>query len=101
MAKTRTTINISKDLLRKTREKEINISSFVDIELKRIITLIEGKTYSISKPKETITDSIQLQAHFPTAKANNSNGNTPEDSGLWGSLVSLWLREQEKNSKNT
>jgi len=93
MAKTRTTITISKDLLKNAREREINISSFVDIELRRYIALLEGKTYHISKPKETITGSIQPQADFPKAKANNSNGNTPEDSGLWGSLVSLWLRE--------
>jgi len=36
-------ITISKDLLKKAREKEINISSFVDIELRRYLALIEGK----------------------------------------------------------
>ncbi|MCK4830174.1 type II toxin-antitoxin system CcdA family antitoxin, partial [bacterium] len=34
-------ITISKDLLKKAREKEINISSFVDIELRRYLALIE------------------------------------------------------------
>ena len=43
MPKTRTTITISKDLLKKAREKEINISSFVDIELRRYLALIEGR----------------------------------------------------------
>jgi len=93
MTKIRTTITINKDLLKKAKQYDISISSFLDIELRRYIALIEGKTYSISKPKETITDSIQPQAHFLKGKANNSNSNIPEDSGLWGSLVSLWLRE--------
>ena len=44
MPKIRTTITISKDLLKKAREKEINISSFVDIELRRYLALIEGNT---------------------------------------------------------
>ena len=42
MTKTRTTITISKDLLKKAREMEINISSFVDIELRRYIALISS-----------------------------------------------------------
>ena len=46
MTKTRTTITISKDLLKQAREKEINISSFVDIELRRYLALIEGKQCS-------------------------------------------------------
>ena len=50
MAKTRTTITISKDLLKKAREKEINISSFVDIELRRYLALIEG---GVSNKKES------------------------------------------------
>ena len=48
MPKTRTTITISKDLLKKARENEVNISSFVDIELRRFIALIEGKTINDS-----------------------------------------------------
>ena len=43
MTKVRTTITISKDVLKKAREKEINISSFVDIELRRYLALLEGK----------------------------------------------------------
>jgi post-segregation antitoxin (ccd killing protein) len=46
MPKTRTTITISKDLLKKAREKEVNISSFVDIELRRYLALTEGKIHS-------------------------------------------------------
>ena len=42
MTKIRTTITISKDLLNKAREHEISISSFLDIELRRYIALIEG-----------------------------------------------------------
>lgn len=42
MPKIRTTITISKDLLQKAREKEINISSFLDIELRRYIALIDS-----------------------------------------------------------
>ena|GEM_PF-4088520 len=93
MVKTRTTITISKDLLKKARDMEINISSFVDLELRRYIALIEGKTYALSKPKETTTNYIQPQVDFLKGKANNSGANIPGDSGLWGSLVSLWLRE--------
>ena len=48
MSKTRTTITISRDLLKKARENEVNISSFVDIELRRFIALIEGKTINDS-----------------------------------------------------
>ncbi len=44
MPKTRTTITISRDLLKKARDNEVNISSFVDIELRRFLALIEGKT---------------------------------------------------------
>ena len=44
MTKTRTTITISKDLLKQAREKEINISSFVDIELRRYLALLEAKS---------------------------------------------------------
>ena len=44
----RTTIIISKELLKKAREKEVNISSFVDIELRRFLALIEGKTINDS-----------------------------------------------------
>ena len=43
MTKARTTITISKELLKKARKHEINISSFLDIELRRYIALIEGK----------------------------------------------------------
>ncbi len=42
MPKTRTTITISKDLLKKAREKEINISSFLEIRLREYIALIES-----------------------------------------------------------
>jgi hypothetical protein len=48
MPKTRTTITISKDLLKKARDNEVNISSFVDIELRRFLALIEGKTINDS-----------------------------------------------------
>lgn len=48
MPKTRTTITISKNLLKKAREQEVNISSFVDIELRRFLALIEGKTINDS-----------------------------------------------------
>ena len=43
MVKARTTITISKDLLKQAKEREINISAFVDIELRRYIALIENK----------------------------------------------------------
>jgi hypothetical protein len=46
MPKTRTTITISKDLLEKARKKEINISSFLDIELRRYLAFIEGNVSS-------------------------------------------------------
>ena len=43
MTKVRTTITINKDLLKKARKHEINISSFLDIELRRYLAFIEGK----------------------------------------------------------
>ena len=43
MVKIRTTITINKDLLKKAKEHNISISSFLDIELRRYIALIEGK----------------------------------------------------------
>ena len=43
MVKIRTTITINKDLLKKAKEHSISISSFLDIELRRYIALIEGK----------------------------------------------------------
>ena len=46
MPKTRTTITISKDLLKKARENEVNISAFLDIELRRYLALIENKPHS-------------------------------------------------------
>ena len=42
MPKVRTTITISKDLLKLARENEINISSFVDIELRRYLAYINS-----------------------------------------------------------
>ena len=43
MTKIRTTITINKELLKKAKEHNISISSFLDIELRRYIALIEGK----------------------------------------------------------
>ena len=43
MAKIRTTITINKDLLKKAKEHNISISSFLDIELRRYIAYIERK----------------------------------------------------------
>jgi post-segregation antitoxin (ccd killing protein) len=42
MAKIRTTITINKDLLKKAQKYNISISSFLDIELRRYIALIEN-----------------------------------------------------------
>ena len=41
MPKIRTTITISPDLLEKARKHDISISSFLDIELRKYIALIE------------------------------------------------------------
>ena len=43
MTKIRTTITINEDLLRKAKEHNVSISSFLDIELRRYLALIEGK----------------------------------------------------------
>jgi post-segregation antitoxin (ccd killing protein) len=63
MTKVRTTITISKDLLKKAREKEINISSFVDIELRRYLALIEErKTNDNFQPiKKSTINSIRQE----------------------------------------
>ena len=42
MKKLRTTITISPDLLEKANRHDISISSFLDIELRRYIALIES-----------------------------------------------------------
>lgn len=42
MSKIRTTITISPNLLEKAKEHGISISSFLDIELRRYIALIES-----------------------------------------------------------
>ncbi len=42
MKKIRTSITISQDLLEKARKHNISISSFLDIELRRYIALIEA-----------------------------------------------------------
>ena len=42
MSKIRTTITISPDLLEKAKQHDISISSFLDIELRRYIALIES-----------------------------------------------------------
>ena len=65
MTNTRITITISKDLLKKARDKEVNISSFVDIELRRFLALIEGKTIndsSHSGREKTSSKSISKRA---------------------------------------
>ena len=49
MTKIRTTITINKDLLKKAKQYDISISSFLDIELRRYLAFIEGKTHSESK----------------------------------------------------
>ena len=43
MVKIRTTITINKDLLKKAQEHNISISSFLDIELRRYLALVEAK----------------------------------------------------------
>lgn len=43
MKKVRTSITISGDLVEKAREYNVNISSFLDIELRKYIAFIEGK----------------------------------------------------------
>ena len=48
MTKVRTTVTVDKDLLNKAREKNISISSFLDIELRRYIALVNGKTLNNS-----------------------------------------------------
>jgi hypothetical protein len=45
MQKTRITITIRKDLLKNACEKEINISSFVDIELRKYLAFVENGLY--------------------------------------------------------
>lgn len=93
MNKIRTTIIIDKELLSKAKEHRVSISSFLDIELRKYIAIIKSTNYSISKYKKTMIDSTQPHIHFQKGKTNNSIYNILEDSGLWGSLVSLWLRE--------
>ena len=44
MSKIRTTITIDKDLLNKAKKHRVSISSFLDIELRRYLALIEGKS---------------------------------------------------------
>jgi hypothetical protein len=48
MVKLRTTITINKHLLKKAQQHDISISSFLDIELRRYIAYIEGKTINDS-----------------------------------------------------
>ena len=43
MTKTRTSVTIDKDLLKKAREMEINVSALLEIRLREYIALIEGK----------------------------------------------------------
>ena len=44
MNKIRTTITIDKKLLDKAKHHRVSISSFLDIELRRYLALIEGKS---------------------------------------------------------
>ncbi len=44
MTKTRTSVTIDKDLLKKAHEMEINVSALLEIRLREYIALIEGKT---------------------------------------------------------
>ena len=44
MKKTRTTITIDIDLLRRGKKNRISISSFLDIELRKYLAVIEGKS---------------------------------------------------------
>ncbi len=68
MPKTRTTITISKDLLKKAREKEINISSFVDIELRRYIAFIEGNVFDSGFSKKVECGRRDLNPSFKLGK---------------------------------
>ncbi len=60
MVKIRTTITINKDLLKKAKHHSISISSFLDIELRRYIALIEGKQ---TNPHKFSEESNQSEIH--------------------------------------
>ena len=43
MPKKKLTLSVNEDVLKKARKYEINISSFLDIELRRYLALVEEK----------------------------------------------------------
>lgn len=43
MSKIRTTITIDKELLQRAKKNHVPISSFLDVELRRYLAIIEGK----------------------------------------------------------
>ena len=52
MNKIRTTITIDKELLDKAKQHRVSISSFLDIELRRYLALIEGKSNTYQNEKK-------------------------------------------------
>ena len=56
MNKVRTSITIDKELLDRARKQNVGISSFLDIELRRYLAIIEGK-YIVKNSKCSRRDS--------------------------------------------
>jgi hypothetical protein len=55
MKKIRTTITIDRDLLRRGKKNRISISSFLNIELRKYLAIIEGK---LKKQQEVFDESF-------------------------------------------
>ncbi len=94
MPKVRTSITIDKDLLAKAKKHHISISSFLDVELRRYIAILElSKSSNIGKEDDRDVTSNPCS----NPRENKENLYTPRglkaQKGPWGSLVSLWLRE--------
>jgi predicted DNA-binding ribbon-helix-helix protein len=52
MTKRKLTLTINEDLLGKARYNDINLSSFLEIELRRYLALIQGKSLSVLKKEQ-------------------------------------------------
>ena len=101
MPKVRTSITIDKDLLAKAKKYHISISSFLDIELRRYIAMLELSNSS-NRGKTDERDNTSSSYSNPRGDEGNSHPSqglkkiytsSSSKEGPWGSLVSLWLRE--------
>ena len=72
MMKVRTNITINKELLKKVRKNDLNLSAFVDIKLKEYFALIEGGVFGATfDSKKVLSSPERIRTAVVGSKGRN------------------------------